>query len=61
MSTSVGASLQPIPLSAKIHGRQAALQRLLDLELSVGSESRHHRDGQSLLHDDRGAPRRVAH
>ena len=45
---------------AKIHLRQAALQRLLDLELSVGSQPGCDGDGQSLLHDDGGAPRGVA-
>ena len=34
------------------------VQRLLDLELSVGSEPRRHRAGQPLLDDDRGSPSR---
>ena len=43
----------------EIYGWSTAVHRLLDLELSLGSQSRCNRDGQSLLHDDRGAPGRL--
>ena len=41
-------------------GGSTTLHHLLDLELSLGSQSRRNRAGQSFLDDDRGAPSRLA-
>ena len=52
--------LQPEPRAAAIHAGQATFQHLLDVELSLGSQPRPDRAGQSLLDHDRGSPGRLA-
>jgi hypothetical protein len=53
--------VQPDPGSTEIHARKKALQHLLDVELSVGVQSRCDRTRQSILDHDRGPQGGLAH